>query len=112
MKNTPKHMNSEDVAVLAFHHLRATRNLSNRNVDCFIEGYKACNDPLVHDFAKFLEREGNYYLKEYADRRRESCGYSGQPLTRKHTEEFVAAEQLGTLLLKAAKLIREYKILN
>lgn len=112
MKNTPKHMNSEDVAVLAFHHLRGTRNLSNRNVYCFIEGYKACNDPLVHDFAKFLEREGHYYQEEYANRRRESCGYAGQPLTRKHTEEFVSAEQLGTLLLKAAKLIREYKILN
>lgn len=112
MKNTPKHMTAEDVAMLAFLHLRGTRNLSNRNVDCFVQGYKACNDVLTLDFGKFLEKEGHYYLEQYADRRRESCAYSGQPLTRKHREEFVAAEQLGTLLLKAAELIKQHNILN
>lgn len=113
MKNTPKHMNEEDVAVLGFHILRGRKTmLSNRNVDCFIEGYKACNDELVLRFADFLKREGNYYLNEYKDKRKESCAYSGQPLTRKHTEEFVAAEQLGTLLLKAAELVKKYNILN
>lgn len=112
MKNTPKHMNAEEVATLAFFHLRGTKMLSNRNVDCFIAGYKACNDVLVHKFADFLQREGEYYLTEYADKRREACGYSGQPLTRKHREEFVAAEQLGSLLQKAAELIKKHNILN
>lgn len=105
-------MNAEEVATLAFFHLRGRKMLSNRNVDCFIDGYKACNDVLVHKFADFLQREGEYYLTQYADNRRESCSYSGQPLTRKHTEEFVAAEQVGTLLKKAAELIRQYKILS
>ncbi len=112
MKNTPKHMNDEELSILAFLMLRGTPRLSNRNIGCFIQGYKACNDVLVLDFAKFLEREGHYYLEQYADRRRESCSYSGQPLTRKHRGEFVAAEQLGTLLLKAAELIKQYNILN
>lgn len=112
MKNEPKRMNAEEVAILAFMNLRGTKNLSNRNVDCFMQGYKACNDVLVHNFAGFLKREGEYYLNEYADRRRESCGYSGQPITRKHREEFVAAEQLGSLLLKAAELVKQHNILN
>ncbi len=112
MKNTPKHMNEEELSVLAFLLLRGTPRLSNRNIECFMQGYKACNDVLVHNFAKFLEQEGHYYLEQYADLRRESCAYSGQPLTRKHREEFVAAEHLGTLLLKAAELIKQNNILN
>lgn len=112
MKNTPKHMNSEDVALLAFSFLRGTPHLSNRNVDCFIEGYKACNDVLVHNFAKFLEQEGHYYRDQYRESRVESCGYSGQPITKKHQEEFKAAKEVGELLLKAAELVKQHNILN
>ena len=105
-------MNEEELSILAFLHLRGTPRLSTRNVDCFVQGYKACNDVLTQNFGKFLEREGHYYQSEYIERRKEVCAYSGQPLTRKHREEFVAAEQLGSLLLKAAELIKEHNILN
>lgn len=105
-------MNEEEMSILAFLQLRGTPRLSSRNVDCFMQGYKACNDVLVHNFDKFLEREGRYYQSEYIESRKESCAYSGQPITRKHQEEFAAAEQLGSLLLKAAELIKKHNILN
>lgn len=112
MKNDPKHMNADDVEILAYHTLRGTPLLSNRNIDCFIQGYKACNDVLVHSFGQFLEREGEYYKDGYIQKRKEVCGYSGQPITEKHLAEFDAAKKVGELLLQAAKLIKQHNILN
>ncbi len=112
MKNTPKHMNADDVEILAYHSLRGTPLLSNRNIDCFVQGYKACNDVLVLNFGQFLEKEGAYYKDGYISKRHEICGYSGQPITQKHLEEFEAAKKVGDLLLEAAKLIKKYNILN
>lgn len=112
MKNTPKHMNAEELAVLAFLILRGTPRLSNINVDCFMEGYEACNNVLVHKFGDFLLSEAEYYSSEYEAKRREACGYSGQPITTKHDEEFVAAKRVASLLKQAGEIIKQYNLLG
>ena len=45
-KNTPFEMDDEDVAMLAMATLRGTGKLNDKNVDCFVQGYKACLDAL------------------------------------------------------------------
>jgi hypothetical protein len=69
-------------------------------------------DYFANEFADFLIQEGNYYQSEYQDRRSTSCAYSGQPITQKHLAEFEAAKEVGSLLLKAAEIIKQFHILN
>lgn len=104
-------MSEEDIAILAFLSLKGTPKLSNRNIECFIQGYRSCNNALVHKFGEVLRREGEYYLHRYKEKRIEALGYSGMYIESKHFEEFKAAEKLGELLLEASKLIQDNSIL-
>lgn len=49
VKNTPLAMDADDVTMLAMAHLRGSGKLNDKNVDCFIQGYKACTDALAID---------------------------------------------------------------
>lgn len=41
-KNAPFDMDADDLAMLAMARLRGSGKLNDKNVDCFIQGYKAC----------------------------------------------------------------------
>lgn len=111
-KVNSRHLTEEEVEVLA---LRAVRrrpyNASMRCFDCFIQGFQTATEDEKKDFASFLEREAEYYAKEYEERRRESCAYIGQPMTTEILAEFKAASLLSEKLKEAAVLMRQYKIL-
>lgn len=47
VKNTPLAMDADDVALLAMAQLRGSGKLNDKNVDCFIQGYKSCSDALT-----------------------------------------------------------------
>lgn len=47
VKNTPLAMDADDVALLAMAQLRGGGKLNDKNVDCFIQGYKSCSDALT-----------------------------------------------------------------
>lgn len=47
VKNTPLAMDADDVALLAMAQLRGSGKLNDKNVDCFIQGYKICSDALT-----------------------------------------------------------------
>lgn len=109
----PRHINEEELEVLALRWARGQtrRILNNVNVDCYIAGFKAAHDVLYHQFGKFLLEEAEYYKKEYSRERKESCAYSGIPLTTHHSQEFKAAEEVGELLEQAGRKILESKLL-
>ena len=43
-KNTPFAMDADDVLMLAMAMLHGTGRLNDKNVDCFVQGYKSCID--------------------------------------------------------------------
>ena len=47
VKNTPLAMDADDVTLLAMANLRGSGKLNDKNVDCFIQGYKTCSDALT-----------------------------------------------------------------
>lgn len=47
-KNTPFAMDADDVTMLAMARLHGTGKLNDKNVDCFVQGYKACIDALTN----------------------------------------------------------------
>ena len=47
-KNTPFEMDADDVAMLAMATLHGSGKLNDKNVDCFISGYKSCLDALTN----------------------------------------------------------------
>ena len=80
-KNTPFAMDADDVTMLAMAKLHGTGKLNDKNVDCFVQGYKACIDALTnvnkilpllkfhHDKLSKVRQEIEDYIG-YADLRR------------------------------------------
>lgn len=66
-KNTPFDMDADDVAMLAMLRLRGSGRLNDKNVDCFIEGYKTCMQALY--MPTRLIPVLQYHLNEYSKTR-------------------------------------------
>lgn len=84
-------MDADDVAMLAMAMLRGSGRLNDKNVDCFIEGYKACMQALY--VPKLLIPVLQYHLNEYPKTRENidlAIGYAD--LRRGYTEEEAARE--------------------
>ena len=86
VKNTPLDMNADDVALLAMSRLRGSGRLSDKNVDCFVDGYKACQAALhmPHKLIPILQ----YHLTQFDEvepKIRDRIGYAD--LRRGLTEE-------------------------
>lgn len=110
----PRHITKEELEILALRWARrqSGRILNNINVDCFIAGFKAAHDVLYHRFGDFLIEEGIYYQSQYIQKRIESCGYSGIPLEKKHSDEFDNAQEFGEKLEQLGKMFNETKLLS
>ena len=109
----PRRINSEELELMALRWARgqAGRILNNINVDCFIAGFKAAHDALYYHFGNFLIEEGQYFQYEYPQKRINGCGSSGNPLSRKHDDEFEKAKEIGEKLEELGRLFNEYKLL-
>lgn len=100
VKNLPLDMNADEVALLAMSRLRGSGRLSDKNVDCFIDGYKACQEALYmpHKLIPILQYHLECYSKVkegisdcigYADLRR---GFTEEEKDRiRQAEEIVKA---------------------
>lgn len=104
----PRRITDEQIDLMALRWARAQagRYLNNINIDCFVAGFKACQEAVKFEFGNLLMEEGQYYQHQYAKDRMESIANSGSPLTNTHSKEFDQAEQFGSEL---EKLGRDYK---
>lgn len=108
--NTPFDMDADDVAMLAMAMLRGSGRLNDKNVDCFIEGYKICMQALY--VPKLLIPVLQYHLNEYSKTRENidlAIGYAD--LRRGHTEEETArikyAEKITPILKSLIEVLNE-----
>lgn len=86
VKNTPLAMNGDEVALLAMSRLRGSGRLSDKNVDCFIDGYKACQDALQNP--QKLIPILQHHLGKFSKVRQDIDDYIGYAdLRRGHTDE-------------------------
>jgi uncharacterized protein YfbU (UPF0304 family) len=110
----PRRITAEELEVLALRWARSQpgRILNNINVDCYIAGFKAAQEELYYKFGQFLIEEGRYYQHEFIEKRIESCGYSGIPLTSKHDAEFENAKEIGEMLEEIGMKIVKTKLLT
>lgn len=86
VKNTPLTMDADDVALLAMAQLRGSGKLNDKNVDCFIQGYKSCSDALTIESS--LIHVLKYHHKKLSKVEEDidnTIGYAD--LRRGHTEE-------------------------
>ena len=109
-KNTPFDMDADDVAMLAMAVLRGSGRLNDKNVDCFIEGYKTCMQALY--MPTRLIPVLQYHLDEYSKTRENidlAIGYAD--LRRGHTEEEATrikyAEKITPVLESLIELLNE-----
>ena len=109
-KNTPFDMDADDVAMLAMSHLRGSGKLNDKNVDCFIEGYKTCMQALY--MPKRLIPILQYHYKEFSKVEEDidlNIGYAD--LRRGHTSEETSrikqAEKLTEALKKLIEVLEE-----
>lgn len=109
-KNTPFDMDADDVAMLAMAMIRGSGRLNDKNVDCFIEGYKTCMQALC--VPKLLIPVLQYHLNEYSKTRENidlAIGYAD--LRRGHTEEETArikyAEKITPILKSLIEVLNE-----
>lgn len=74
-KNTPFAMDADGVTMLAMAQLHGTGKLNDKNVDCFVQGYKACIDALanVNKIAPLLK----YHHKKLSKIRQDIEDYIG-----------------------------------
>lgn len=82
-------MDADDVALLAMAQLRGSGKLNDKNVDCFIQGYKSCSDALTIESSlihvlKYHHKKLLNVQSDIDDR----IGYAD--LRRGHTEEETA----------------------
>ena len=102
VKNTPLDMNADDVTLLAMAKLRGSGKLNDKNVDCFIQGYKSCSDALTieSNLIPVLKYHHKYFSKveENIDLR---IGYAD--LRRGHTEEESARIKQAKTITEALK---------
>ncbi len=86
VKNTPLAMNADEIALFAMSRLRGSGRLSDKNVDCFIDGYKACTEALQNP--QKLIPALQYHLDKFSKVRQDIDDYIGYAdLRRGHTEE-------------------------
>lgn len=109
----PRRISDEELELLALRWARSQprRFLNNVNVDCFIAGFKYAQEMLVKEFGDFLIAEGQYYQFAYTKERIDACGFAGIPLTKRHSQEFSDAEEIGQLLEDVGIKYKESQIL-
>lgn len=74
-KNAPFDMDADDVAMLAMARLRGSGKLNDKNVDCFIQGYKACSDAL-HIVTRLIPVL-KYHQKQFSEVEKGIADYIG-----------------------------------
>lgn len=85
-KNAPFDMDADDIAMLAMSHLRGSGKLNDKNVDCFIEGYKTCIKALY--MPKRLIPILQYHYKQFSEVKQTIDDYIGYAdLRRGYTDE-------------------------
>lgn len=109
-KNTPFDMDADDVAMLAMLRLRGSGRLNDKNVDCFIEGYKTCMQALY--MPTRLIPVLQYHLNEYSKTRENiELAIVCSDLRRGYTEEEAArikfAEKITPVLKSLIELLNE-----
>lgn len=73
--NTPFAMDADDVTMLAMARLHGTGKLNDKNVDCFVQGYKACIDALTN--VNMIVHLLKYHHKELSKVRQNIEDYIG-----------------------------------
>lgn len=109
-KNLRK-MSDEDIEIIALRFAKEKYLLTNRNVNCFIDGLKMARQWLIENLPQFLEEEGLFMQNEYSRSRINALANSGCPVMSTHHIEFEAAKEVGALLLEASRLMTDYNVL-
>lgn len=108
----PRRIKIEEMELMALRWARRSRkNATISNIESFIAGFKMAHDELFHNFSKFLINEGNFYQREYIEKRKKSLKKLGFPLTEEHYEEFNSAMEFGKDLAKLGNKYTELKLL-
>ena len=112
LEKNVRRLTDEDIEILALRWARDKQYLNNRNVNCFIAGLEMARQWMIENLSEFIMEEGLYLQNEYAASRINALGYSGIPVNEKHSVEFKAAKEAGGMLIEAARLMRENKVLT
>ena len=108
-------MDADELALLAMHRLRGSGKLNDKNVDCFIQGYKTCLEAL-HMPLKLIPIL-QYHYEKYSKVRDEIKDYIGYAdLRRGFTTEEVnrieEAEDIAGAILPLIQTLSKYKVQN
>lgn len=106
-----RRLSEDDVEIIALRWARDNHHLTTRNVNCFIAGFEVARQWLISHFAELLQDEGLYYQNDYSWQRISDLGNAGVPLSPDHNREFVAAQEVGELLIEASRLMSKNKVL-
>lgn len=102
VKNTPLAMDADDVAMLAMAHLRGSGKLNDKNVDCFILGYKTCTEAL-HMVTKLIPIL-KYHHKQFSEVEKSIADHIGYAdLRRGYNDEEQNRIKQGNKIAKALK---------
>lgn len=110
VKNTPLAMDADDVALLAMARLRGSGKLNDKNVDCFIQGYKTCTEALfmVTKLIPILK----YHHKQFSEVEKGIADYIGNADLRRgynaeERDRIERAEKIADAMQKLIEVLEE-----
>lgn len=110
VKNTPLAMDADDVALLAMARLRGSGKLNDKNVDCFIQGYKTCTEAL-YMVAKLIPIL-KYHHKQFSEVEKGIADYIGYADLRRgynaeERDRIERAEKIADAMQKLIEVLEE-----
>jgi hypothetical protein len=104
-----KHKSEAAILQYAAERLYGQKSLTQKNVECFISGFKCAMHEVQEPLADVLQKRGDYWVNKLRAQKEQDCGYAdlrGRDYQRV-MDEVSRYEEIGQMCLTLAEKLRQ-----